>query len=552
MNADAATLEDLLAVPNQYVIPIFQRYYSWKREDWETLWDDIENLWSPEQGQVADPHFIGSIVLDSQRQKSLRRPKFQVIDGQQRLVTLSLLMCALRNIASNRGFEELCSTVEEIVLYIPRAKGEDRLRVYPRQQDRHHYLAAVQGESEAGGTIGEALRFFSDRIEKLEEADTEDQLEEFLYLLLRRLEFVHIILEGENAYQIFSSLNSTGQALSEADLVRNFVFMQVPIDEQDQFDRDLWEPIERRFKNEDGRVNGGALSSFLRDFLMRTGRYVKPDATFQEFDKRYSGVGFQPADLAIELGWHADYYDILKGTKKHDSELVETALNKLRGLNVSTTFPLLLNLLHRIEEGSIDEDGFVKCVDMLSGFVLRRYVCGESSRTYYRWFVSACRELGDHPVENLEAFLRDKGYPDDERFKSSFVRFNLYQSDYCSYTLARLELSNNHREAPDLSKTQIEHILPQSLTDEWRSELGPENERIHWERLHTPGNLTLTAYNQELSNHSFGIKRQEYEKSNIYITRQLAKSSSWGEEEIRNRGVRLAETAAGIWTAHNP
>lgn len=550
MNADAATLEELFTSPNQYVIPIFQRTYAWRKKDWENLWEDIEELWMPEtDGDDTQPHFMGSIVLDQQRQQTLQRRRLQVIDGQQRLLTLSILMCALRDVCKRRGFEDLSKTVEELALHIPRARGEDRLRIYPRQQDRDDYVAAVEGTDGMDGVIGEALNFFSSHIDDLEGTGSEEQLENLLYLLLRRLQFVHIILEGENAYQIFSSLNSTGQALSEADLVRNFVFMHVPFDDQHRFDQESWRPIERRFQNADEHVDGAAISGFFRDFLMRLGRYVKPAATFQEFERRYSGASFRPDDLAIELDWSAGYYDVIRGVAEHDSPRVETALAKLRGLQTSTTYPLLLNLLQRVEEGEMDEEDLVDGLEMLSGFILRRYVCGESSRGYSRWFVSVNRELGDRPREELRRFLVDRGYPEDERFERSFVRFNLYGSLYGRYVLEMLERAYGHREATDLTnpQIQIEHIMPQTLEDEWKRDLGREHERIHSDWLHTPGNLTLSAYNPELYNHPFRIKREEYERSNISITRRLASYSSWGEEQIKTRGEELAALAANIW-----
>ena len=203
MNADTATLEKLLSGPNQYVIPIFQRYYSWHRSDWENIWDEITNLRDPEQG--AQAHFMGSIVLDSQRQKSLGKPAFQVIDGQQRLMTFILVMCALRNAAKRQGFEQLCEAIEKTTLLDPFEEGNLRFRVYPRHRDRDSFIMAVEGNGKVEGRIAEALAFFSERVEQLEEAKMEKDLKKFFDLIKRRIEFVHIILEGENVYEIFRS-----------------------------------------------------------------------------------------------------------------------------------------------------------------------------------------------------------------------------------------------------------------------------------------------------------------------------------------------------------
>lgn len=545
MNADSITLEGLLKSSYQYVIPVFQRYYSWKRSDWENVWNDISDLREAEQD--ARTHFMGSLVLGPQKQKDLGKPAVQVIDGQQRLMTFSLLLSALRNVARDRGYEGLSKAVEETALLDPHEEGRERFRVYPRQRDRDSFMAAIEGSGQVDGRVNEALSFFTESVGNLEEAATEKHLRDFFNLVRRRLEFVHIILDDENAYEIFRSLNSTGQPLSEADLVRNFVFMHMPLDKQDHFDDELWTPVERHFEDKKGNLNGEALSGFFRDFLMQTGRYVKPSATFQDFERRYSGAGFEPEDLTIELGWYADYYDVIRGLKRHNSDNVEAALSKLRGLQASTTYPLLLNLLHRREEGLADDD-LVQCLEMLSGFILRRFVCGESSRGYSRWFVSANRALGDQPVEGLKQFLLDnKDFPGDERFRQSFVRFNLYGSIYGRYALEMFERARNHKEPADLSKAQIEHVMPQTLNDEWKADLGSEYERIYSEWLHTLGNLTLSAYNPELYNHPFGAKREEYARSNITITRQLASSSFWREDEIQARGVSLAESATKIW-----
>ena len=547
MNADTATLIDVLSSQNQYVIPIFQRYYSWHTSDWENIWDEITNLGDPEQGARA--HFMGSIVLDSQRQTDLSKPTFQVIDGQQRLMTFTLVMCALRDAAKERGFEKLRKVIEETTLLDPFEEGNHRFRVYPRHRDRDSFMAAVEGNGKVEGRIAEALAFFSKRVENLEEAKTEEDLRRFFDLIKRRIEFVHIILEGENVYEIFRSLNSTGQPLSEADLIRNFVFMHVKLEDQDRFDDELWKPIERHFENSDGRLDGGSLSRFFRVFLMRNGKYTKPAATFQEFERRYAVAGFRPDDLAIELGWHAEYYDIIRGKKKHGYLRVEAALSKLRGLDASTTRPLLLNLLHRAEEDPLfREDDLARCIEMVSGFILRRYVCNVGSRAYSRWFVSACQSLGNEPVEGLRSFLlAGKEYPDDARFEQCLTRFPLYQSDYARHVLERLERSYDHKEAADLSEAEIEHIMPQTLDDDWKTDLGTEYERVQSEWLHTLGNLTLSAYHRSVSNRAFRIKRDEYERSKITLTHQLATKTAWGEDEIRARGIDLAKRATGIW-----
>jgi hypothetical protein len=355
-------------------------------------------------------------------------------------------------------------------------------------------------------------------------------------------------LEHENAYNIFKSLNSTGVPLEAADLIRNFVFMHVRPDDQDEFDRDLWRPLEARFSDSLGNFSGGAFSGFFRDFLMRDGRYVKPKATFETFEERYEATGFKPVDLAKELATFANYYEIICERKPDPSATVIKALAHLRALESSTTYPLLLNLFHRRAQGQLGDADLVEALNALSGFILRRFICGESSRGYGRTFVSACNALGVNAVGSLRGFLESKGWPDALVFASAFRTFNLYQRGYGRVILEALEAAHEHKEPADLSAAEIEHIMPQTLSDQWKKDLGAEAERIHSEWLHTPGNLTLSAYNQELWNNPFAEKRPQYAQSNIVMTRKLSELPKWGEEEIRSRGQVLADMAAKVWT----
>ena len=184
---------------------------------------------------------------------------------------------------------------------------------------------------------------------------------------------------------------------------------------------------------------------------------------------------------------------------------------------------------------------------MLRGFILRRFICGESSRAYGRMFVRALIRDAGAPVETLEAYLLDRGWPDDNQFETAFVDFPLYVRGYTREVLATLERARGHKEPAALDGTQVEHIMPQTLSKQWRSALGPEADRIHAAWLHKPGNLTLSAYNLELWNHPFAVKRERYAQSNVVITRELKANQHWADAEILKRGEQLAKEAAQIW-----
>lgn len=549
MKAEDATLQAILNSPNQYVIPVFQRYYSWSKENWETLWTDITELLDPDQPSRA--HFMGSLVFVPEPLLPNKVPAFQIIDGQQRMTTLSLLLCALRDLSHSRNFDTLAEEITKTFLVHPYKHGREQFRVYPRQRDRAQYMAAVTDPDSinATGPIGDAVRYFYDRIAELPESHTEEGLREFFGILKARLEFVHITLQGENPYRIFRSLNSTGVDLSEGDLIRNFMFMHVSLDKQDDFDDELWKPLEARFEDLEGKISTSLLSNFFRDFLMRTGQYVPPTATFQIFERTYDSGSFKADALARELAHHAALYDIIRGVNPHPHNAVNAALKKLRQLDSSTTYPLLLNLMLKVEQGIMNEDDLLTSIEMLAGFILRRFICGEQSRAYGRWFVSACANIGNNPLPGLAAFLANKGFPNNATFKARFTHANIYGSRYGRSILETLELTFPDKERASLANASIEHIMPQTLTEAWRTDLGLEEaERIHAEWLNTIGNLTLTAYNSELQNDSFADKSEEYAKSHINLTRQIAQDyTTWTETDILDRGQRLAERAAKVW-----
>lgn len=550
MDAKAIDLQSLLNAPKQFLIPVFQRYYSWNLENWQQLWGDIEVLFV--NGSRPRFHFMGSLVFIPVLPPPIDgNPKYQVIDGQQRLMTLTLILCALRYHASQQDQQELAIEIYRYYLVHEFRKGHERYRVYPRQRDQDHFLTAINDPADdIGGEIGNAFRFFLARIADFIAPNPPQRLRTLFDHLKTRLNFVYIQLDAENPYEIFKSLNSTGVPLSEADLIRNFVFMHVDASTQNTFDDYYWRPLEAHFeyKSEDnvGELDVALATRFFRDFLMQSGEYVRRDAVFASFENRYA-TDFDPVELAQELKKNAEFYDVLRGVKAHASPEVEASLSKLRRLETTTTFPLLMALLHHTAAAHVTNSELSRAVELIAGFILRRYAISESSRLYGRWFVIASRELKNKPLANLEAYLYEKGFPNDRQFQAGFATFPWYVRSYTDVVLQALERNKPHREPADLSQATIEHIMPQSLSDAWREGLGAEVERIHDEWLHTIGNLTLSAYNSELHNYPFAAKRLEYARSNIQLNRELAKTETWTEQAIIARGRSLAMEASTIW-----
>lgn len=543
MKPSIQTLGQILYSPSQYVIPVFQRNYRWELPQWQKLWDNLVEIRAPDK---RGNHFMGFLVFVPGLPQPGQNTTFHLIDGQQRLATASIILAAVRNVGRRAGQEELAEEIHQYYLVHPLKKGDQHYRLLPKERDYESYLALVSGQGKAGGRMADALEYFEDQLTTLA-TDGPDSLRQVFDTVCQRLEFMCATLEAENAYNIFKSLNSTGVPLGPSDLIRNFMFMHVPPEAQDEFDRTLWAPLESRFALPDGTLDEDRFSRFFRDFLMAEGRYVQPKLTFAAFEARYEATGFSPHALAQMLTRSVEHYAIISGQESDESAAVTEALEGLNVLESSTTYPVLLALFARRAAGTLTSEELARCIEMLRGFILRRFVCGESSRGYGQMFVRALARDSGNPVATLEAFLLDRGWPDDHQFEAAFVDFPLYQRGYTREVLEALERARGHKEPADLNAAQVEHVMPQTITDAWMESLGPDAQRIHADWLHRPGNLTLSAYNPELWNHSFAKKRERYARSNIVLTRELSDYPQWGEEEIRERGRRLAQEAGSIW-----
>lgn len=542
MKPSIQTLEQILCSPSQYVIPVFQRNYRWDRAQWQKLWASITDLQSPDK---TGNHFMGFLVFVPGLAQPGQHTRFHMVDGQQRLSTSSIMLVALRNVACDLGQTDLSSEINDLYLVHERKKGDEHFRLLPKAKDQKNYVAIVTGKGEPAGRIADALDFFEERFK--EAAEAAQNLRALFNLVCQRLEFMCATLEAENAYNIFKSLNSTGVPLGPSDLIRNFVFMHVKPDDQDEFDADRWAPLEAGFTTDNGRLDEDAFSRFFRDVLMMDGRYVQPKDTFSTFEARYEATGFSPQALTDSLLINASHHAVIAGKQPDESSVVTDALVGLNDLESSTTYPLLMAMFKKRADGVVDSAALARSIGMLRGFIVRRFICSESSRGYGQMFVRAIDTAAASPLQSLETYLLQRGWPDDARFEAAFFSFPLYQRGYTKTVLETIERHRGHKEPATLLAAQVEHIMPQTLNDAWLADLGADAKRIHIEWLHRPGNLTLSAYNQELWNHPFAVKRQEYLKSNVVITRELADQSSWGEAQIRARGEGLAHEATSIW-----
>lgn len=571
MLAAAHSLEGLLHSPNQFVIPLFQRFYVWEHKDWVRLWNDITEMLEP---GAPKEHFMGSLVCMQGDHEPGKVPQYLVIDGQQRLTTFVILLCALRDEATEVEAKKIAGNIQDNYLTHEYKEGLEHYRVVLRLRDRQTLFDLVNPDSrrrppDQSSRIYRAYEFFRKQIKDSGE-DTDnnaaDWLKHIFTVATAQLSLVMITLQkdlNENPFAIFETLNSTGQKLEEADLIRNHVFMHVSLTDQDQFDETVWQPFEDSLNATDD-YEAIKLTDFYRDFLMRDGQYVRPSEVYIAFRDQMDTLlkqGMTPTQLAQMLAQYAKLYRWIHRPQTMPVGAIRSELESLGRLRLTTAFPLISHLLHLYDTNSLTVNALIQCLRAIESFVIRRSITGESTRPYSRFFPTAIRELNDSDVlSSLVKVLVKRGWPDDNRFLQSLTSFPIYRSEQgiLRLLLLKIEEQANHKEPVDVArllrenKLQIEHIMPQTIGDSvdgrtWQAALGANWQETHAELLHTLGNVTLTGYNPELSNSSFGKKRAEFKKSHLELNRQLAEVDTWDSTGIRNRGEMLARQVAMLW-----
>ncbi|MGL2634933.1 GmrSD restriction endonuclease domain-containing protein [Helicobacter pylori] len=527
---------------NQFVIPIYQRLYSWKKEQCEQLWDDIIQIGGNDK---MNGHFIGSILYA--RVDDTHSSPLLIIDGQQRLTTITLLFIALRD----RSSDEAKRKKMESYLINSDKDGDKKFRLILSESDKDTLLSLIDKDrrkpSEPSLKIMENFKLFEEWIR-----ENTDKLET-IFKGLDKLMVVEISLERgkDNPQLIFESMNSTGKDLTQTDLIRNYIVMETEIEKQEDFYNGYWRAMEEDFKQ-----NKTLFDRFVRHYLtIKIGKTPNEKRVYEAFKHYQQKEGIEIEDLLKDLQKYCGYFCQIAFKKEKDKDL-NKALSFLVDLEMDVIYPLLLELYSDYKDGVLSKQDFIPIIALTESYLCRRAVCGFGSNGLNKIFPSFTKKIDKKQylksVEKHFGSLKgNQRFPNNDEFKEHFITIDFYSFKKKKYFFERLE-NFNTKEPVNTKECTIEHIMPQTLTEEWERDLGGNFQAIHDKYLHTIGNLTLTGYNSEYSNNSFQEKRdmeKGFKQSPLRLNQGLRENlESFGEKEIEKRANDLADWALKIWT----
>ena len=551
MDARKGNIYEILNGNKQFLIPVYQRYYSWDIEQCKRLWNDIVEM--QKKGKVG--HFVGSIVNIAEQAMPTGVQKYMIIDGQQRMTTLSLLLLALRDYAINNPEDTTINArrIDNMLLKNEYESGDERYKLLLTETDRDILMRLVEEKPIPDDTRSKLLdnyKFFAGKI-----ADKELQPAE-VYESIGKLQIVNITLDRsvDDAQAIFESLNSTGKELSESDLIRNYVLMGLEPTEQTYVYEHLWRPMELLFVYE---TQDSVMDRFFRDYLtMKITRIPKQDRVYEEFKLYHLNCEFSTIrELCQDLLTYAKYYTDMV-FKRSSNPALKSLYEDINDLRMEVSYPFLLKVHNDYAEGIISEDELKLIIRLCISYVFRRSICDIPTNSLNKTFATLKNEIKpDDYVNSIKAFfvMRNdyKEFPDDDKFAAAFVSRDIYTMRSRNFILSHLE--NYGNKAPIIIENYtIEHIMPQnsSLSPEWQQMLGAKWREVQKTYLHTIGNLTLTAYNSEMSDHPFMVKMDMeggFKESALRLNAYVVKLNEWNEQTIKERAALLADTAKQIW-----
>ena len=555
MKAGEVVFEELLNGKIQYRVPLFQRTYDWSEDQWSQLWDDLLEIHTMDSPRK---HFIGSVVTQQMSSSPEGVSRYMLIDGQQRMTTLFILLAVIGHRAK---CSVLAQEIEESYLTNKFAKCEDeRRKLLPTEQDRQAFKSALDGSKPPVETrIGEAWEYFEEALDEEETDGHKVDLAKLKDCIVNYLDMVSIRLEQDDSpNRIFESLNNTGLQLSVSDLIRNYLLMNIPDpEEQEKAYKDYWYPMQQRLRDE----KQDYLGDFFWRYLMMDGGLHRRDETFDGVRDMLRGGPAEKGDptkekTVAELERYSKfshyYAQLVERPSPKLSKSLKEQIGRLNQWEVDVAYPFLMQGLDKVDSETISRKQLLKVMRMIESFVVRRGVCGVPTNRLRRIFAQMAAQIhSENYVESARLHLERNRWPADEEFRREFVRFQLYVPSRLKRTmlvLKSLDASFGDKETPEFTDgITIEHIMPQSLSDGWKTRLGINAKETHDQWLHTVGNLTLTGYNSDLGNKSFPYKKKKLRNSKFALSSAIQEFDEWNERAITTRGNELAKRALEIW-----
>ncbi|OSO94422.1 hypothetical protein B7O87_03015 [Cylindrospermopsis raciborskii CENA303] len=544
---------DLLEGRNKkFIVPVYQRDYAWKISNCKKLWEDILSL-----EESDHTHFLGTLVTIY-----IQGDKSMIIDGQQRLITVSLLLLAISNYLKSKtnktsDEEALQEDILNDYLINKRCKYDaERIRLKPSKRDKTYFenLFDVPAHelpiAKQDSNIIQNYSFFYEKISGSE------FLAQNIFDLFKKLEIVHIELDSkiDKPQLIFESINSTGVELTDGDLIRNYILMDLESEEQEYLYSKYWIEIERLCGN---------IAKFTRVFLIYTlGKEIseKQRAVYNEF-KLYAERNLKRNNVKIleEMVKYAQIYSYLIVLSEHPNKKIRQHLNRIDYLEFTVCHSFLMDVFDLFEHKTINDETVLKVLNLIESYAFRKKLVDSSTQSLNKFFFGLAKEIKkeDNWQKNyfdIMAFtIKSKSgnlkFPTDDEFIQTLTYKDIYKLNKKNkyFLLENLENYNSPYQT-DVQELTIEHIMPQKLTQEWKSALGNNYKEIHDKYLHTLGNLVLTAKNSNLSNKDFKDKQKiDFENSKLRLGYDLKDVKEWNEDSIVKRAKSLAEEAVEIW-----
>ena len=500
----------------KFVIPVYQRPYSWKKSNCELLIKDLLEVYN--RGYKS--HFFGSIVYVENDIGGCN--EYIIIDGQQRITTVSLLLLAIRNYVTDNKLDIGINANKITTAYLTDEYADSVKKLK---------LKLVQGDDDAYDRLIEKTQpitnnnvtvnynyFYYDVLSSMQDTEIKG-----LYDAIMKLMIVNISLNphnGDDPQLIFESLNSTGLDLEEADKIRNYVLMKMSSTQQERIYKNYWEKLENQVSKED-------INRFIRHYLaVKTRELANENKLYFAFKNyREKNIELQIEEILNDILIYAEFYNQIKNAKISDRIPYLNAIARINKLEVNTVIPLLFDLFYAKKQGLLSEEDMSNCVSVIESYIARRIICGLPTSALNKIFVGMGAEIKRYMDKNSTTFIDALKYsilsktgksrfPNDHDFAEKFVVYELYNAkpNTRKYFFERLENYNNREriaveEQIDNTELTIEHIMPQSLTAEWKESLGDNWELTYSKYIDTVGNLTLTAYNSDYSNLSFAKKK---------------------------------------------